>query len=57
MEFHNRTLRESAPYFDSLSLIICACLSAIRKNKAGGTLSPMAQVILAIRDRTGRPLC
>jgi hypothetical protein len=29
----------------------------IRKNKAGGTLSPMAQVILAIRDRTGRPLC
>ena len=29
----------------------------IRKNKAGGTLSQMAQVILAIRDRTGRPLC
>ncbi len=25
----NHSLRESVPYFDSLSLIICACLSAI----------------------------
>ena len=34
--------------------VIC---NAYSQEQGRGTLSPMEQVILAIRDRTGRPLC